>query len=110
MSLPQPVVINSSPPVVQQSVAVPESSSKYPPMAGGLIAWMVLTSIFLMWVFFTIAFIVFNPVSVQQSDGGYVPPGSCADKPPDFGKCFLAGLFLTVIIALLLAVVVAIAR
>lgn len=68
--------------------------------------WAVLTSFFLMWVFFYVAFQVFAPASVQQGDA-YTVPGACERRPADPAKCFVASLVVTIIVMLLLWLVVA---
>lgn len=94
MSTPQPVVINGS-----QPAADAHKDKK------GML-WAVLTSFFLMWVFFYVCFQVFAPTSVQQGDA-YAVPGACERRPADPAKCFVASLVVTIIVMLLLWLVVA---
>lgn len=92
-SSPQPVLINSSQP-----------ADSHKDKKGML--WAVLTSFFLMWVFFYVCFQVFAPTSVQQGDA-YATPGTCERRPADPAKCFVASLVVTIIVMLLLWLVVA---
>ena len=69
--------------------------------------WAVLTSIFLMWVFFYVCFQVFNPVIVQQGDGYRGPADACERRPPDNGKCFVASLVVTVVLMLVIWLIIA---
>lgn len=94
MSSPQPVIIGSP-----QQPADAHKDKK------GML-WAVLTSFFLMWVFFYVAFQVFAPQSVQQGDA-YAVPGTCERRPADPAKCFVASLVVTIIVMLLLWLVVA---
>lgn len=69
-------------------------------------AWAVLTSLFVMFLFFFVCYLTFAPVAVQQGDA-YAAPGSCERRPADPAKCFVASLITTVVVMLLLWVVVA---
>lgn len=89
----------SSNPVVLDSSKSPESQKK------GML-WAVLTSFFLMWSFFYICFIVFNPTSVQQGDA-VVGANVCDKRPADPAKAFVASLVVTIIVMLLLWLVAA---
>jgi hypothetical protein len=95
MSQPVPVVIN----------AKPSADGMY---KGGVV-WAVLTSFFLMWVFFYVVFQVFAPCSVQYGDA-YCNPGNCERKPADPAKSFVAALVVSVIILLIIVLIVACCR
>lgn len=69
--------------------------------------WAVLTSIFLMWVFFYVCFQVFAPALVQEGDPYRGPDESCTVRRADNGKCFVAALVVTVIVMLILWLIIA---
>ena len=65
--------------------------------------WAVLTSFFLMWVFFYVAFQVFAPQSVQEGEARE----GCQRRPADPSKCFVASLVVTIFVMLILWLLVA---
>lgn len=75
-------------------------------MRKGMLFWVILTSMFLMWTFFYVCFQVFAPSLVWVGDAVY-RGGECDKRPPDNAKCFVAALVLTVIVMLLLWLIVA---
>lgn len=91
----QPVVINS----------VPVNGEA--PYKKGML-WGVLTSFFLMWVFFYVVFQVFAPSIVRKGDGAFrgVDDAECC-RPVDNGKAFVAALVVTIILTLVLWLIVA---
>lgn len=66
-----------------------------------LVFYMVLTSLFLMWVFFYVLYQALNPWIVQQGDCGY-NPNDCCKRPPDNAKCLAASLITTVFVSIFL--------
>jgi magnesium-transporting ATPase (P-type) len=54
-----------------------------------IMMWAIITSIFLMWVFFYVAYQVFAPEIVQEGERHHGADGSCARRPVDNGKCFM---------------------
>lgn len=100
----QPVVLTSNPPTAAVPAATPTPA---PTSQKKGMLWAVLTSIFLMWVFFYVCFQVFNPVLVQQGDAYRGPDAACERRPPDNGKCFVASLIVTVILMLIIWLIIA---
>lgn len=69
--------------------------------------WAILTSIFLMWVFFYVVFQVFNPYIVQKGSGLRGPELACEKRDPDNGKCFVASFVVTLLLSLVMWLIVA---
>lgn len=90
-----------SSPAQMSNVPAPDDAQK----RGKL--WAVLTSIFLMWVFFYVVFQVFNPLIVQKGDAYRGPDAVCERRDPDNGKCFVASLVVTVILMLIIWLIIA---
>jgi len=96
----QPVVINTS------SSSSPSTTNESPYKKGML--WAVLTSFFLMWVFFYVVLQVFAPSVVRKGDGAFrgVDDADCC-RPVDNGKCFVGALVITIVLMLVLWLIVA---
>lgn len=68
--------------------------------------WAVLTSIFLMWVFFYVVFQVFNPYIVQTGSAPRNAENACEKRAPDNGKCFVASFVVTLLLSLVMWLIV----
>eukprot|EP01038_Epipyxis_sp_PR26KG_P008038 gene8038-10893_t len=58
----------------------------------GSMLWAILTSLFLMWVFFYVGFQLFAPAIVQLGDSYRGIDDTCVKRAPDNGKCFVASI------------------
>lgn len=69
----------------------------------GLLGWMILTSLFVMWTFFTLVFLALAPAIVCQGESCYGEKNDgCEKRPPDYGKCVIAGLVTTFVVGIIL--------
>lgn len=86
---------------MSSSPLLSDTTSPQGPMAGGkMIAWVVLTSLFLMIATFYILLQVFAPDFVRKSDCDK----KCGDKAPvDYGKCLGYSFVISVVLLLLFA-------